>query len=191
MCWITLTLYFAGYALDGGLYFPEKIPEISQDEMDQWSSLSYPDLLKKIMPLFISPDEVPVADLHGLIDNSFKKFSGKPIKSCPQPKPYLLNPFRSESSQNRQFEKRPQRCRTLPWPHLGLQGLGFRCSWRTLQLLLGKVQKALHRLGRYFWRHWQRCHFGGSWPFGYWYYCLVTRRSVYENPAIANDHSSW
>ena len=78
MCRITLTLYFAGYALDGGLYFPEKIPKISQDEMDHWSSLSYPDLLKKIMPLFISPDEVPVADLHGLIDNSFKKFSGTP-----------------------------------------------------------------------------------------------------------------
>merc|ERR1712241_174559 len=66
---------FSGYALDGGLYFPEKIPKICQDEMDQWSTLSYPDLLKKIMPLFISPDEVPIPDLHGLIDRSFKKFT--------------------------------------------------------------------------------------------------------------------
>ena len=62
--------------MDGGLYFPESIPQISQDEMDRWSTLSYPELLKQIMPLFISPEEIPVTDLHGLIDRSFKKFTG-------------------------------------------------------------------------------------------------------------------
>ena len=68
--------------MDGGLYFPESIPQISQDEMDRWSTLSYPELLKQIMPLFISPEEIPVVDLHGLVDRSFKKFSGMNSLNC-------------------------------------------------------------------------------------------------------------
>ena len=70
-----------GYARDGGLYVPESIPKISKDEIEEWSALSYPELVKKIMPLFISSDEIPVSDLHRLIDRSFKKFPGKLFNS--------------------------------------------------------------------------------------------------------------
>jgi len=66
---------FSGYASDGGLYFPEKIPLLSKDEIEQLSGLSYPDMVKKIMPLFISEEEIPQKDLDKIIDNAFKKFS--------------------------------------------------------------------------------------------------------------------
>ena len=71
LCW------FSGYAQDGGLYFPEKIPLLSKDEIEQLAGLSYPDMVKKIMPLFISEDEIPQKDLDVIVDNAFKKFSGK------------------------------------------------------------------------------------------------------------------
>ena len=69
--------FFSGYARDGGLYFPEKIPTLTKDEIEQLSKLSYPDMVKKIMPLFISEDEIPSNDLGHIIDNAFRKFSGK------------------------------------------------------------------------------------------------------------------
>ena len=68
---------FSGYASDGGLYFPEKIPLLSKDEIEQLSSLSYPGMVKKIMPLFISEEEIPQKDLDEIVDNAFNKFAGK------------------------------------------------------------------------------------------------------------------
>lgn len=72
-----LPCWFSGYAKDGGLYFPEKIPLLSKDEIEQLAGLSYSDMVKKIMPLFISEEEIPQKDLDVIIDNAFKKFSGK------------------------------------------------------------------------------------------------------------------
>ena len=69
-------IYFSGYARDGGLYFPEKIPCLGKEQIEEWADLSYPDLVKKIMPIFISEDEIPTADLTNIIDNAFKKFTG-------------------------------------------------------------------------------------------------------------------
>ena len=68
---------FIGYARDGGLYFPESIPTITRDDMEKWSKLSYPELVRKILPLFISEDEMPRADLNEIVDSAFKKFSGQ------------------------------------------------------------------------------------------------------------------
>ena len=70
------TILFSGYARDGGLYFPENIPCLGKEQIEEWADLSYPDLVKKIMSIFISEDEIPTADLANIIDNAFKKFTG-------------------------------------------------------------------------------------------------------------------
>ena len=56
-----------GYAQDGGLYFPESIPKLDKIEIEKMANLTYPELVKQIMPLFIDESEIPVKDLHLLI----------------------------------------------------------------------------------------------------------------------------
>ena len=68
---------FLGYAQDGGLYFPESIPKLEKTEIEKMATMTYPELVKRIMPLFIDESEIPVNDLHLLIDRAFKKFTSK------------------------------------------------------------------------------------------------------------------
>lgn len=68
-------LCIAGYASDGGLYFPETIPLLTKDQIEKLAPLTYPQLVKEILPLFISPDEIPKEDLNQIIDKAFAKFS--------------------------------------------------------------------------------------------------------------------
>ena len=39
------------------------------------ADLTYPELVKQIMPLFIDESEIPLKELHLLIDRAFKKFT--------------------------------------------------------------------------------------------------------------------
>ena len=64
-----------GYAQDGGLYFPESIPKLDKIEIEKMADLTYPELVKQIMPLFIDESEIPLKELHLLIDRAFKKFT--------------------------------------------------------------------------------------------------------------------
>ena len=72
--YIFLTIHL-GYAQDGGLYFPESIPKLDKIEIENMANLTYPELVKRIMPLFIDESEIPLKDLHLLIERAFKKFS--------------------------------------------------------------------------------------------------------------------
>ncbi|ABL00002.1 threonine synthase [Pelobacter propionicus] len=62
-----------GLATDGGLLLPESYPQISRQELDQWRSLSYPDLALRIISPFV--DDIPVDDLKGLIQRSYATFN--------------------------------------------------------------------------------------------------------------------
>ena len=70
-----------GFLKDGGLYFPESVPEVSIETLEAWSVHSYPDIVKRVMKLFIDETEIPAADLDQLIDNAFRPFKdpAKPI----------------------------------------------------------------------------------------------------------------
>ncbi|ODA82046.1 hypothetical protein RJ55_00551 [Drechmeria coniospora] len=61
-----------GLATDGGLYIPEAIPKASSWE--SWKDLSYPELAFEILSLFISPSEIPSADLRDVIARSYSTF---------------------------------------------------------------------------------------------------------------------
>jgi len=71
---------FSGYAADGGMLLPETLPKISKHQLQAWSRFSYVDLIKKILPYFISPEEIPTKDLENLVDRTFaNKFPRDPL----------------------------------------------------------------------------------------------------------------
>ena len=48
---------------DGGLYFPESIPKLSKEDLEDLSKCSYIQIVKKILRLFIDESEIPAADM--------------------------------------------------------------------------------------------------------------------------------
>lgn len=56
---------FSGYAPDGGLFMPQRIPSLGRDTLQRWSSLSYPELVKELCSLFIPAKLVPRNALDG------------------------------------------------------------------------------------------------------------------------------
>ena len=56
---------FSGYAPDGGLFMPEELPQLSTETLRQWSTLSYPGLVKELCTLFIGPELIPRDVLNG------------------------------------------------------------------------------------------------------------------------------
>ncbi|XP_072807609.1 threonine synthase-like 2 isoform X5 [Vicugna pacos] len=70
---------FSGYAPDGGLYMPEELPQLDRETLRQWSTLSYPDLVKELCALFIGPQLISRDDLTGLVDRAFSRFRHKEV----------------------------------------------------------------------------------------------------------------
>ena len=56
---------FSGYAGDGGLFMPESIPVVDRATLEKWRGLSYLELTKEVMSLFIPPEEITTEDLNG------------------------------------------------------------------------------------------------------------------------------
>ena len=69
------TAILSGYAPDGGLYVPEKLPPVSPETLQRWSDLSYPDLAFAVISLFVDRSIVGEADLRSLIRDSFSPFT--------------------------------------------------------------------------------------------------------------------
>ncbi|RFU76527.1 threonine synthase [Trichoderma arundinaceum] len=64
-------------APDGGLYIPEEIPCAASWE--SWGDLSFPEVAFEIMSLYISPSEIPPADLKDIIARSYSTFRSPEI----------------------------------------------------------------------------------------------------------------
>jgi threonine synthase len=66
-----------GLATDGGLILPEVIPDV-RDRLDDWESLSYPELAFEILSIFVG-NCIADADLRTLIKKSYSTFSNREI----------------------------------------------------------------------------------------------------------------
>jgi threonine synthase len=66
----------SGYAPDGGLFVPavKELPNISAATLQTWATLSYPQLTKHVLRLFIDPDEICDADLTDVCHSALKGF---------------------------------------------------------------------------------------------------------------------
>jgi threonine synthase len=58
-----------GLAPDGGLYMPTHYPQVDEAMLQQWRSLSYPELAFEILSLYI--DDIPAADLRQLCEKTY------------------------------------------------------------------------------------------------------------------------
>lgn len=74
-----ILLYFEGYAKDGGLYVCEFIPTISKNDLHSWKELEYPEIVKKILRLYISETELTDSDIEGSFSLFNSYFNASPI----------------------------------------------------------------------------------------------------------------
>lgn len=63
-----------GLAADGGLFIPEEIPSLPEDWASKWRDFSFEELAFEVFSLYISPSEIPSADLKDLIKRSYSTF---------------------------------------------------------------------------------------------------------------------
>ena len=63
------SILLGGLAPDGGLYMPERYPQISRAELDTWRGLSYADLANEILSRFIT--DIPQADLQAICRKTY------------------------------------------------------------------------------------------------------------------------
>ncbi|KAJ4367356.1 threonine synthase [Neocucurbitaria cava] len=68
-----------GLASDGGLFIPEEIPTLPDHWASSWKDLSFEDLAFEIFSLYISPSEIPPADLKNIIHRSYSTFRAKDV----------------------------------------------------------------------------------------------------------------
>ncbi|MGI9317261.1 MAG: threonine synthase [bacterium] len=63
-----------GFAADGGLFVPERIPTVTLEQLQSWADLNYSELAFELLSLFIDRSIIPAEDLERLLDNSYKLF---------------------------------------------------------------------------------------------------------------------
>ena len=70
-----------GFAADGGLFVPDKIPTVTGTQFEAWANLSYPDLAFEILSLFIDRSVIPADDLRELVSRSYQAFEHEDVVS--------------------------------------------------------------------------------------------------------------
>jgi len=68
-----------GYANDGGLFVPQSIPVVSNEQMKLWADLGYTDLAFELLRLYVDESIIPALDLKRLLKNSFHRFEAPDI----------------------------------------------------------------------------------------------------------------
>lgn len=64
----------AGYANDGGMILPERIPQLDPSQLAQWANLNFLDLCVAICSQFIDETEISREELAQIVKESFKVF---------------------------------------------------------------------------------------------------------------------
>ena len=62
-------ILLGGLAPDGGLYLPERYPQVTRAELDAWRKLSYADLAFAVLSKFIT--DIPAADLKAIVSKTY------------------------------------------------------------------------------------------------------------------------
>ncbi len=78
------TAILDGYAADGGLYVPERLPQISAEQLAQWKELSYKELAFEIMSLFIDREIISAKDLRSVIAQAYGTFEKDEVIPIPK-----------------------------------------------------------------------------------------------------------
>ncbi len=83
-----------GLARDGGLYLPKEFPQLSTEEISEFSGKSYSEVALKVIAPFVG-DCIPHDDLKKMIDEAYASFSHKAVAPLVQtaPNTYVLELF--------------------------------------------------------------------------------------------------
>jgi threonine synthase len=73
------TAILDGFAVDGGLYVPESLPEISLEKLKKWKGLSYVELAFEILSLFIDRSVISEKELKTILKTAYKPFEKEEI----------------------------------------------------------------------------------------------------------------
>ena len=68
------SVVMTGLAHDRGLFVPDTIPTVTDEEVESWRGLSYADLAVKVISKFVQDDQVPVDKLDDIIKRSCAAF---------------------------------------------------------------------------------------------------------------------
>ena len=68
------TVVMQGLARDKGLFVPDEFPAVSAQELQDWRSLSYPDLAVQVIRKFVGEDQVPFEALNDIVHRSCAAF---------------------------------------------------------------------------------------------------------------------
>ncbi|KDQ32793.1 hypothetical protein PLEOSDRAFT_1098775 [Pleurotus ostreatus PC15] len=63
-----------GLAPNGGLYIPERIPQLPANWRSEWKSYTFQELSVAVLSLFISSEEISQAELKSLVKKSYSTF---------------------------------------------------------------------------------------------------------------------
>lgn len=63
-----------GLARDRGLFVPDTLPTVTQQELEGWRKLSYSDLAVQVISKFVKDDQVPFAVLEDIVKRSCAAF---------------------------------------------------------------------------------------------------------------------
>lgn len=69
------TAVLQGFAADGGMFVPQRIPKVSTQQLHEWSESSFQELAFEILSLYIDRTVIPAEDLKKLIRSSMAPFT--------------------------------------------------------------------------------------------------------------------
>ncbi|MEM7368183.1 MAG: threonine synthase [Bacteroidota bacterium] len=73
------TAILDGFAVDGGLYVPERLPDISIQQLNAWKDLDYLDLAFEILSLFIDRSIISEKELKHILREAYAPFEKEEI----------------------------------------------------------------------------------------------------------------
>ncbi len=73
------TAILDGFAADGGLYVPERVPQITHSQLEKWKGLSYVDLAFEVLSLYIDNSVMSAAELKDLLQTAYAPFTHKEV----------------------------------------------------------------------------------------------------------------
>jgi len=73
------TAILDGFAIDGGLYVPETLPQISLSQLNEWKSLGYVALAFEILSLFIDRSIISSEELKKILHTAYAPFEKEEI----------------------------------------------------------------------------------------------------------------
>ena len=60
-----------GCAADGGFFMPENLPTLSREQMRAWSTLTYPQLVEKLLRMYVDQEEMSDQDIKSKHGSNF------------------------------------------------------------------------------------------------------------------------